>query len=138
MTRQIIILFILAFRISIQPVYSQHGTSLTEGLSSVQSNSTMPKPATFISVSGSISNNKAIIDWTVGENETADKFEVEKSTDGKNFSMAALVFGTDKPATDQYQFYEKAGKVKILYRIKLINKNKETVYSTIIEINPVL
>ncbi len=72
----------------------------------------------------------------VGENETADQFEVEKSTDGKTFTLTALVFGTDKPETDKYQFYEKAGDQKILYRIKLINKNRSIEYSDVIEINP--
>ena len=60
---------------------------------------------------------------------------MEKSSDGGNFSLAALVFGTDKMSSDQYQFYEKVNSGKILYRIKLINKNKELEYSKIIEIN---
>lgn len=72
----------------------------------------------------------------VNENETADRFEVEKSTDGKTFTMAGLVFGTDKSETDNYQFYEKAGNKKILYRIKMINKNQQAEYSAVIEINP--
>lgn len=93
-------------------------------------------PAKLISIAGSINNHKVVLNWVVGENETADQFEVEKSTDGKNFSLAALVFGTDKPETCNYQFYEKAGKQKILYRIKLINKNKQTEYSAVVEINP--
>lgn len=77
-----------------------------------------------------------MLNWTVGENETAERFEIEKSSDGKNFTLAALVFGTDKPETGNYRFYEKAGSKKIIYRIKLINKNRETHYSTIVEINP--
>ena len=79
-----------------------------------------------------------MLNWTVGENETADRFEIEKSTDGKNFTMAALVFGTDKSETGTYQFYEKAGKQKVLYRVKLINKNQEVHYSTVITIDPVV
>jgi hypothetical protein len=93
-------------------------------------------PAKMVSFKGTIQNNKVILNWAVAENETADLFEVEKSTDGINFKMAALVFGTDKPATDNYEFYEKAGNQKVLYRIKLINKNKKADYSTIVEINP--
>ncbi|MBK8300124.1 MAG: hypothetical protein IPK90_06660 [Chitinophagaceae bacterium] len=50
--------------------------------------------------------------------------------------MAALVFGTDKSDTDKYQFYEKAGSQRVLYRIKLINKDRKTEYSTVVEINP--
>ncbi|HSU28785.1 MAG TPA: hypothetical protein VLJ68_10410 [Chitinophagaceae bacterium] len=94
--------------------------------------------AKLIKFEGGISNNKVILNWVVKENNTADQFEVEKSTDGKNFVMAALVFGTDKSDTDKYQFYEKAYNKKVMYRIKLINKNKKTEYSQVIAINPVI
>ena len=65
----------------------------------------------------------------VGSNETADCFLVEKSSDGKVYSQVALVFGTDKRQTDTYPFYEKAGKQKIYYRIKLISKDNQVTYS---------
>lgn len=93
-------------------------------------------PARLLRIEGSIIDHKVILNWVVGENETADQFEVEKSTDGKNFIMAALVFGTDKRESDNYQFYEKAGNQKVSYRIKLINKNRKTEYSPVVEINP--
>jgi hypothetical protein len=93
-------------------------------------------PAKLINITGSISNHKVILNWVVGENETADRFEVERSTDGKTFTMAALVFGTDKTETDKYMFFEKADKKKVLYRIKMINKNQQAEYSSVIEINP--
>jgi hypothetical protein len=92
-------------------------------------------PARIISVKGTINQNKVVLNWIVGDNETADQFEVEKSTDGKNFSMAALVFGTDEPATGNYEYFEKASKGKLLYRIKIISKNKSTEYSPVIVIN---
>lgn len=93
-------------------------------------------PAKLISLNGSVSNNKIFLTWIVGENETADHFEVEKSADGKTFKMAALVIGTDKPNTDNYQFYEKAGNQKVLYRIRLIYKDRKAEYSPMIEIDP--
>ena len=92
--------------------------------------------AHLIRFKGSRNGNKIILQWTVQDNETANQFEVQKSMDGKNFVMAALVFGTDKPATDNYEFYEKAVSEKILYRIKLIGKNSKTEYSPIILIDP--
>lgn len=84
---------------------------------------------------GDIAGNKIILQWAVNKNEQADQFEVQKSTDGKHFKMAALVFGTDKPESDNYMFYEKAVSKKIKYRILVINKNKETEYSPVIVIN---
>src|SRR5258706_12801284 len=94
------------------------------------------QPAKLISFKGSINKNKIMLQWAVKENETADQFVVEKSSDGKNFAVAALVFGTDKSETDNYEFYEKANNKKVSYRIKLISKNQETEYSPVIEINP--
>ena len=94
--------------------------------------------ARVISVSGNILGNKIYLNWAVSENESADRFEVEKSTDGKHFKTAALVFGTDKAANDNYQFYEKAGNQLFVYRIKLINKDKKTAYSPVIKISPAI
>ena len=91
--------------------------------------------ARIIQFNGSYENNKMILNWVVSGNESADQFEVERSLDGKTFIMAALVFGTDKPNEDKYQFYEKAANKKVSYRIKLINKNKQAEYSVVIEIN---
>ncbi len=134
MIKQLILLLIVAFRISIQPVTAQIQDPASGTLTMVAGTNPSFKPAAFLTVSGSVHHNKVVLDWTVGENETADKFEVEKSTDGVHFIMAALVFGTDTPSTGTYQFYEKASGTKTLYRIKLINKNKQTAYSSVITI----
>src|SRR6266496_5133862 len=83
---------------------------------SVISSAALPQsPAQLVSFKGSVTNNKIILQWIVKENETADQFAVEKSTDGKNFTLAALVFGSDKPQTDNYEFYEKANTKKVSY-----------------------
>lgn len=129
-------------------------TILFLGIASHQANSTVYKtpftsqpphsvanittiPTKIISFKGNLDKQKVLLNWVVSENETTDQFEVEKSIDGKTFTMAALVFGTDKTDTDNYQFYEKAGNTKMLYRIKVISKNRETEYSSVIEINPI-
>ena len=126
---------IVALRIMYQPSPAQKDIAPFASPSPLPT-TTISAPAKLISIDGSIKNNKVILNWEVGDNETADQFEVEKSTDGKNYIMAALVFGTDKSETDKYQFYEKAGSQRVLYRIKLINKDLKTEYSTVVEINP--
>ncbi len=128
MTKYTLFTIIIALRIGYQPALSQ------------QMSAPFASPTTtiakLINVSASIENNKVFLDWTVGENETVYQFEIEKSTDGKNFTMAALVFGSDKPATDNYRFYEKADKKKVTYRIKIINKDQQTEYSSAVEVAP--
>ena len=98
--------------------------------------STVKNLPSVINFNGNITNNRVLLQWQVNENEAADQFEIEKSTDGKNFSLAALVFGTDKPETDNYWFYEKAKQKKFYYRVKMITKSKNSSYSSIIEIRP--
>jgi len=136
MTKYTAFIFILALRIMYHPLSAKSDIAPFASPSPLPAITSSATPAKLISIDGSISSNKVILNWVVGENETADQFEVEKSTDGKNFTMAALVFGTDKPSTDKYQFYEKAGNQKTLYRIKLISKNRQSVYSEVVEISP--
>lgn len=83
----------------------------------------------------SINNNRAILDWEVEGNESTNLFEVEKSADGKTFSLTALVFSSEKTEKDNYQYFEKIGKEKLQFRIKLIGKDKKVTYSEIISVN---
>ena len=62
-------------------------------------------------------------------------FELQRTTDGKNFTTAALVFGTDKNDTDSYEFYEKAKSKKAAYRLKIIYKDQSVEFSPVIHIN---
>lgn len=135
MTKYIAFIIIIALRIAYNPASAQKEAVPFASPAPLPA-TTNTVPARLISIDGSISNNKVVLNWVVGGNETADRFEVEKSSDGKNFTMAALVFGTDLPDTGKYQFYEKAGNQKVSYRIKLINKDKQTEYSAVVEINP--
>ena len=48
--------------------------------------------------------------------------------------LTALIFGTDKPEKDSYEFYDKAKKEEITYRLKIISKNKQVAYSDILVI----
>jgi hypothetical protein len=93
-------------------------------------------PAKLVKFEAFTKNNKVILRWAVNENETADRFLVEKSTDGKNYAVAALVFGSEKPSEDNYEFYEKAGNQKVRYRIQLVNKDNKTQYSEVLEVKP--
>ena len=135
MTKYTALILIIALRIIFHPSNAQTEIIPFGSLPSFPQATTTFSTPKFISIEGKISNEKVKLTWNISENETADKFEVEKSVDGKTFLIAALVFGTDKMNSDQYQFYEKVNSGKILYRIKLINKNKELEYSKIIEIN---
>jgi hypothetical protein len=128
MIKFVTLLFLIVTRLIYHPSHHHTGTAAFDQHSIQQ--------AKLISFKGSVNRNKVFLEWAVKENETADQFQVEKSTDGKKFVMAALVFGTDKAETANYGFYEKASNKKISYRIKLINKDQRIEYSAVIGLNP--
>ena len=104
-------------------------TPFTATLPSEVSGSRSSKIISFNSI---INKKKVLLSWTVGENQETDRFEIEKSFDGKNFVFAAMVFGTDKAGLDYYRFFEKMKKSKIHYRVKTIAKDGSFSYSKII------
>jgi len=136
MTKFTAFVLIVALRIFYQPSNAQPAIVPFAGPAPVPVPALYLPPAKLISFNASVSNNRIFLQWQVGDNETADQFEIEKSTDGKNFVMTALVFGTDKPETGNYWFYEKANTKKFYYRIKMITKSRKAEYSTVVEVNP--
>lgn len=137
MIKYILFIAILAIRLFYQPADTGTAAAPFSNLPMKPALTTVTTgPVKLVNFSGMIKNNKVVLHWVVDDNEAANFFEVEKSTDGINFTMAALVFGTDKPVSETYEFYEKAGKKKMIYRIKLINKNQKTEYSPVVELHP--
>ncbi|HRG25690.1 MAG TPA: hypothetical protein PLL23_14915 [Chitinophagaceae bacterium] len=80
-----------------------------------------------------VTNQKIQLNWKTEENQSINLFEVERSTDGKTFTLAALVFGTDKATAEEYLFFEKNTGKKTLYRVKIISKDKQVYYSSPVE-----
>jgi hypothetical protein len=69
----------------------------------------------------------------VADNETANGFEIERSFNGRDFTTVALVFASEKMGTENYMYYETAsGTDKVMYRLKMIDKNREVDYSRIL------
>ena len=73
------------------------------------------------------------INWTIANNRAAKSFEVEKSTDGKNFKLIAVLIATEKYGTESYTYGDTAtGADKIMYRLRILNKSQHDFYSRII------
>jgi hypothetical protein len=86
-------------------------------------------PVKLTSFVGSLSNNKVNLQWAVAENEDDDHFEVEKSTDGKDFITAAVVMASEKAGTENYSLNDIMKSEKVYYRLKMFDKNKVVNYS---------
>jgi hypothetical protein len=65
--------------------------------------------------------NKAILNWTVAENESGKYFEVQRSIDGKHFEKAAVIVTTNKVGVQNYSFTEDFKGTDVYYRIRLVN-----------------
>jgi hypothetical protein len=126
--------FTLAFFASITMLTQSNSLSAQNNIAPITAYSVSASPSTavFIQLSCSIKNDRVLLNWAIENNQSANQIEVESGIDGKNFTMAALVFGTDKKDTDNYFFYEKAKKVKTFYRLKIINKDSSVQYSAIV------
>lgn len=100
---------------------------------SISTRANSPLPIIINSFTGSVSNNKANLAWSVAENETGDRFEIEKSADGKNFSTEATVFTTEKIGSENYAYksLQDLGN-NAAYRLKIVNKNNTVSYSRIV------
>jgi hypothetical protein len=86
-----------------------------------------------ISFTGNFSNNKLLLNWSTDSNELTDRFEVEKSYNGLNFSTAALIFTSEKKGPEEYKFHEKlSSSGKIYYRIKIYGYDKTVKFSKVI------
>jgi hypothetical protein len=139
MTKFVTLVILAALRLLYAPPNEQANNapfSTPLSLPQISANTAIAQTSKIISLKASLNNSKVLLQWAVSENETADQFEVEKSTDGVNYTMTALVFSSDKAETDNYAFYEKAAGKKVLYRIKIINKDKRIEYSDIVLIEP--
>jgi hypothetical protein len=94
----------------------------------------IPLPIHLISFQGNMNkSNKVTLNWTVADNEIANSFEIEKSFNGRDFTTVALVFASEKMGTEKYMYYETTtGTDKVMYRLKMIDKNHEVDYSRIL------
>ena len=92
------------------------------------------EPATAIinNLKCRIQKDRVFLEWIISNNQLVSQIEVESSTDGKNYALAALVFSTEKKESDGYYFYEKAKTGKVFYRLKIVHKDQAILYSDIV------
>ena len=89
----------------------------------------------FISnFSGNCTNSCNRLTWTVASNQSISSFEVEKSTNGKDFKTIAVLVATESFNTENYTYSDTAISAdKIMYRLRaLIRRSQNDFYSRII------
>jgi hypothetical protein len=73
----------------------------------------------------------------VDENMNAQRFEIEKSFNGRDFSLVGVVLASSRDGRESYSFDDKnSGNGKVMYRLRMIgNGDKNTEYSRILIFN---
>ena len=78
-------------------------------------------------------SNKVTLNWTVTENENINSFEIERSTNGRDFTTVGVVLASEKRGTENYMFYETVNTTdKVMYRLRMIDKGHDVDYSRIL------
>ena len=92
-------------------------------------------PVSGIELSAKWEGNLAKIYFNVFENETYDKFYVEKSTNAVSFSQIKTIANTSNNNTQLYNFDEDRTRANdVYYRIKGISKQGQIVFSNIVRL----
>lgn len=77
-----------------------------------------------------------VLEWSVTENETIQKMEVESGKSAVVLTTKALVFSSNQPGQVSYQFKDAgASNGSNYYRIKITDKNNRIIYSPILQAN---
>lgn len=92
-------------------------------------------PLTLVSFEGSLQNGISQLQWVISKSLDLDHFNVQKSTDGANFTTIGHVSMAQSKDLQSYSFPDSA----ILngtayYRLEMVGKNDYTTYSRIISL----
>ena len=90
-------------------------------------------PVHLINLYGNMNKtSKVTLNWTVADNETVHSFEVERSVNGRDFTIVGIVFASQKFGNESYMFYETVNTEKVMYRLRMIDKAHDIDYSRIL------
>ena len=92
---------------------------------------TNPALLTDFKIEGS--SNECKISWRVANNEVVNKFELQRSLNGTDYSTVAVIHTSYKKGTEAYTYNEqRAESSKLMYRLKMTSNGQEIYYSAIL------
>jgi len=88
----------------------------------------------FISEFSNISNNSVNrLSWTISKNHGVKSFDVERSTNGKDFKTVAVLKATEKFNSESYIYSDTLSSPDIImYRLRIVSKTQHVFYSRIV------
>lgn len=98
-----------------------------------------PMPVQLTSFAGTYSNGVASLKWQTSQELNSDRFELFRSTDGSNFTLAKSVGAAGNSSTiKNYQYQDQvsanAGNY-VFYKLKQIDKDGKFAFSSIIKLS---
>ena len=97
-------------------------------------NSLKSLPVNLVRFQGNMNkNNKVTLQWKVTDNQTVSHFEVQRSTNGRDFTTIGIVLASEKTDIENYMFYETVNSTdKFMYRLRMIDKQQDASFSKIL------
>lgn len=93
----------------------------------------MTLPVKFVSFYATSQNNSVLLSWATAEEKENSHFEIEKSTDGREWKTMGVVFGNGTSSQlNKYSYTDKSTKAATnYYRIRQVDINGTAVYSVV-------
>ncbi|MES1214609.1 MAG: T9SS type A sorting domain-containing protein [Bacteroidota bacterium] len=108
------------------------GTVLTASFADIANCTALPLK--LLSFTAALESKTVALKWTTEQETNSNRFEVEKSYDGKNFSAIATVFAANSSSVTNYFYKDElnsdASQI-IYYRLKMIDNDGKFTYSHI-------
>ncbi|MHA4808138.1 T9SS type A sorting domain-containing protein [Flavitalea flava] len=110
------------------------GVMLNDGATLTFGSTATPLPVTWKSFTGTLSNGKINLNWTIDNNKEGKVFEVEHSADGVHFTNVGSV--PNNPSVKSYSFVYSpdATDTKHYFRIHEVDLDGQAIYSKIISV----
>jgi zinc-dependent metalloproteinase lipoprotein len=94
-------------------------------------------PLQLLGFTGTMTNDVAKLNWKTTSEVNTSGFEVQKSTDGSNFSKIGWVLAANIPGTNNYSFDDNniSKGVQYFYRLKMVDIDGRFTYSNVINLS---
>lgn len=115
------------------PVYGpMMASSASGGFAAMVNSAPVVLPVKFVGFTVSLKNNNALIQWSMAEDKTAARFDIERSVDGNNWTTIASIAATGNTSSTSLYSYTDNGltSAAAYYRIKEVDAHGAAMYST--------
>lgn len=122
------------FRFELTPNTGAGSVNQTITFDDFRTNGTLalaPLPVNFIGFEGKTVNNRVELTWKVAGEENVNRYELERSEDGRNFRTLATI---ERRGKDTYTYTDVKQSRNVYYRVKNIDNDGKFMYSTILRL----